>query len=155
MNLQLQHKTVMKNFALFLLQGCLIIGFFFLGTGKVFSQSVPDGTSPYVTGITAGRATSIVGGVIALISLILGWRAKASSSSSNLSGVGAKGNRRTQAIIALSLGGIAIILSVIHLSTSAGAVFGSGSGKAGAIVSLVLALTGAALSGLALRPKRA
>lgn len=67
---------------------------------------------------------------------------------------GIVGNKRTQAIISLSLGGIAIILSVVHLSTSASAVLGSGSGKAGAIVTLIPALIGMALSGLALRPKK-
>jgi len=40
-------------------------------------------------------------------------------------------SKRTQALITLSLGAIAIILSITHLSTSAGAVFGTGRGKAG------------------------
>jgi hypothetical protein len=96
---------------------------------------------------------SLIGAVIALVSLIMGWLAKARSNSANASGAGNNSNRRTQAIIALLLGGIAIVLSVVHLSTSAGAVFGSGSGKAGAIVALVLALIGTALSGLTLRKK--
>jgi hypothetical protein len=82
----------------------------------------------------------------------MGWWALARSKSTNSSGV--RNNMRTPAIIALCLGGVAIILSLIHLSTSAGAVFGSGSGKAGAIVTLVLALIGITLSGLALRGKR-
>lgn len=53
----------------------------------------------------------------------------------------------------LSLVGIVIILSLIRLSTSAGTVFGSGGGKTGTIVILVLALIGAALSGLVFRSK--
>ncbi|HEY0611734.1 MAG TPA: DUF6223 family protein [Chitinophaga sp.] len=139
-----QSRTLMQKFVPFILSACLMIGFSFLATEEAFSQTTPDKTSAAVTGLTAGRVKAVVGGVIALISLIMGWRALAHSGST----------KRTQAIIALSLGMIAIILSVAHLSTSAGAVFGSGSGKAGAIVSLVLALTGTALSGLALRPKR-
>lgn len=149
--MNLQGKTLMKKYVPFILSMCLIIGFSSLTAEQVFSQSAPDATSPAVTGITAGRAKSIAGGVIALISLIIGWRAN----STNRSGAGNNANKRTQAIIALSLGGIAIILSLVHLSTSAGAVLGSGSGKAGAVVALVLALIGTALSGLALRPKRA
>lgn len=144
----------MGKYVTFILQTCLIIGFFLLTTEMLFAQSTSEGTSPAVRGITTGRAKAIIGGVVALLSLIIGWRAKAHSNSTNLSNVGNNGNRRTQAIIALSLGGIAIILSLIHLSTSAGAVLGSGSGKAGAIVALVLALIGTALGGLALRPKR-
>ena len=151
--MNLQGKTFMKKYVPFILSMCLIIGFSSLTALQVFSQSAPDGTSPAVTGITAGRARSLAGGVIALISLIIGWRAN----SINRSSPGNNGNntnKRTQAIIALSLGGIAIILSLVHLSTSAGAVLGSGSGKAGAFVALVLALIGMALGGLALRPKR-
>lgn len=129
----------------------MIIVSSFLVQENAFSQTAPDGTSQAVRGITAGRARSLAGGVIALISLILGWRAKVRSNPARFSGAGNDGRKRTQAIIALSLGGIAILLSVIHLATSAGAVYGSGSGKAGAIVALVLALGGAALSGLALR----
>lgn len=139
-----QGKTLMKKYVPFILTAFLTIGFSFLTTEEVFSQSVPDGPSPAVRGITTGRARAIGGAVIALVSLIMGWRAKARPNPA----------KRTQAIIALSLGGIAIILSVVHLITSAGAVFGSGSGKAGAIVALVLALIGTALSGLALRPKK-
>lgn len=153
--MDLQNKTSTKKYVASALFWCLTIGFSFLTTGEVFSQSIPDdGTSPVVTGVTEGRARAIVGGVIGLISLIMGWRAKARSKPANPSSVASNGSNRTQAIIALSLGGIAIVLSVIHLSTSAGAVFGSGSGKAGAIVALVLALTGVVLSGLALRPAR-
>jgi peptidoglycan/LPS O-acetylase OafA/YrhL len=144
--MNLQGKTLLEKSIRIILPACLIIGFIFLVTGNVFAQSAPDGTST-VYGITAGRTRSLVGGLIALISVILGWRAKATIARNN-------NNKQTQAIIALSLGVIAIVLSVIHLSNTAGAVFGSGSGKAGAIVALVLALMGVTLSGLALRRKR-
>jgi hypothetical protein len=42
----------------------------------------------------------------------------------------------------------------VHLCTSAGAVFGSGSGKAGAIVALLLALIGVTLGMLAFRSRQ-
>jgi peptidoglycan/LPS O-acetylase OafA/YrhL len=145
--MSLQEKTLLEKYTPIILPACLIIGITFLTTGNVFSQSAADETSSTVYGITAGRSRSLIGGVIALISVILGWRAKATSTRNN-------NNKKTQAIIALSLGAIAIVLSVIHLGKSAGAVFGSGSGKAGAIVALVLALIGVTLSGLALRRKR-
>jgi hypothetical protein len=58
---------------------------------------------------------------------------------------------RNLAIVALVLGLICIILSLVHLTNTAGAVFGSGSGKAGAIVALIPGLTGIILSWLVLR----
>lgn len=152
--MKLQYKTLIKKYVPVILLGCLFLGFSFLMPENVFAQSAGDGPSPAVTGITTGRAKSLAGGVIALVSIILGALAKARPKSTNPSRAGSNGNKRTQAIISLSLAGIAIILSVIHLSTSAGAVFGSGSGKAGAIVTLVLAVIAIVLSGLALRPKR-
>jgi hypothetical protein len=139
----------MKNYASSLLLCFLIVGLFFLTTEKVFPQSMPDETPQTVTGITTGRAKSIVGGVIGLISVIVAWRAAA-----NTNATSGSQSKRTQAVIALSLGVIAIILSVLHLSTSAGAVFGSGSGKAGAIVALAFGLIGTVRGGMALRPKK-
>lgn len=142
-----QGKTISDKCFPFILPACLALLLFVLAAGAVVAQTTPDGSSPAVTGITAGRARSLVGAVIALASLVMGWRVKARSKA-------AGGSLRTQAIIALLLGGIAIILSVVHLGASAGAVYGSGSGKAGAIVALVLGLAGVALSGLSLRTKR-
>ena len=159
----LKRTIHMKKYMTCILSALLMIGLTFLVTEKVFSQAksqenktkttdsvttMPDGTSSYVRGITAGRAKSLVGGVAGLISLIIGWRAKAARSAA------ATGSRKTGAKLALVLGLIAIVLSVVHLSTSAGAVFGSGSGKAGAIVGLVLGLIGMTLGGLALHQKK-
>ncbi|WP_123846922.1 DUF6223 family protein [Chitinophaga lutea] len=149
-----QGKTISDKCFPFILPACLALLLFVLAAGAVVAQTTPDGSSPAVTGITAGRARSLVGAVIALASLVMGWRVKARSKAAGHSGAGNGGSLRTQAIIALLLGGIAIILSVVHLGASAGAVYGSGSGKAGAIVALVLGLAGAALSGLSLRTKR-
>jgi hypothetical protein len=141
----------MKKYIPYLLSALLIIGFSFLTTEKSFSQmdtssqATSGGNSTYVKGITPGRARALVGVACGLISLIIGWRAKVRSKA----GIGNKG--RNGAIVALSLGAIALVLSIIHLSVSAGAVFGSGSGKAGAIFGLLLGLVGTTLGGLALR----
>jgi hypothetical protein len=140
----------MKKYISYIFSVCLIIGLTFLVTEKGVSQSnqktVSGGTSTYVTGITTGRARALVGVGLGLISLVIGWRAKARSAGNS--------NRRTGAIVALVLGLISIILSIVHLSTSVGAVFGSGSGKAGAIVGLVLGFIGMAFGRLALRQRK-
>jgi hypothetical protein len=143
----------------YLLSAWLILEFTFLPTEKVFSRSnqeadtvsttdsgssKPGETPAYVTGITSGRAQSLTAGVVGLISLVMGWRAKARST----------GRKRTGSIVALGLGLVGMILSVVHLSTSVGAVFGSGSGKAGAIVALALSLLGLGLGGLAFRSSK-
>jgi uncharacterized protein DUF6223 len=91
-------------------------------------------------GMTSGRARSLVGGVVGLLSLIIGALA--------LARAGRSGNGRAGAIAALALGLLGIILSVIHLSTFTGG-FGTGSGRAGAIVALVLSVIGISLGGLA------
>jgi len=153
----------MKKCITYVLSACLIICLTYLVTEKTFSQSnskenktkttdsitaKPDGTSPYVSGITGGRAKALVGGLIGLISLVIGGRAKVRSASAGT------GNRRTGAKLALALGLIAIVLSIVHLTTSAGAVFGSGSGKAGAIFGVVLGFIGMILGGMALRKNK-
>jgi hypothetical protein len=103
-------------------------------------------TSTYVSGITPGRARALVGVVLGLIGLIAGWRAKSTAARN-------AGNR-AGTFVALALGLIAIVLGIVHLSSSAGAVFGSGSGKAGAIFGLLLGLIGMLLGGLALLQKK-
>ncbi|MEO6455442.1 MAG: DUF6223 family protein [Ginsengibacter sp.] len=146
----------MKKYIPSILTAWLIVGFTFLVTEKVFSQTsqgeiksaAADSTTTksregytYVKGLTAGRARALVGVVLGIISLIVGWRSKIRSA-------------KTGAKVALALGLITLIISVVHLSTSAGAVFGSGSGKAGAIVALVLALICITLGGLTLRSRK-
>jgi len=133
-----------RKYISFILPACLAIGFFFLAMENAFSQTAPDGTPTAVTGITAGRAKSIVIAVAGLLSLIVGWRAKARPGSSA---------GRSGAITALVLGAICVIFSIVQLSTTAGG-FGTGGGKAGAIVAFVLGLTGIIFSGMALRPKK-
>jgi hypothetical protein len=92
--------------------------------------------------ITSGRARALVGAVVGLISLIIGGLALARARQGT-------GNGRAAAIVALMLGVIGIILSVVHLGTFTGG-FGTGSGRAGAIVALVLSLIGITLGGLTL-----
>lgn len=136
---------------------CLILALCTLATHNTFSQAdqsdqvratadKTDGTPAYVTGLTSGRARSLVGGVVGLISLVMGWRAKGRS-------VTNPGAARSWSIASLILGLVAIVLSVIHLAGTSGG-FGTGGGKAGAIVALVLGLAGMTLSGLTLRAKR-
>jgi hypothetical protein len=99
--------------------------------------------STYVEGITSARARSLVGGVVGLTSVIIGWRARWRSA------------RKTKAspgwsMSALVLGLTAMILSIVHLAANTGD-FGTGGGKAGAIVALLLGMTGVLLNGFALR----
>lgn len=141
MNFQI--KGFRNRLMLLVVSVCLFIGCLLLLSETGFSQSGTEGGSPRVTGITSGRARAIGGALLGLVSVIMGWRARRG-----------KGNNRLLAIIALILGGITIIVSVIHLYTSAGAVFGSGSGKAGAIVALVLGIAGSASGGMALRVEK-
>lgn len=140
-----------------ILSGGLVIAFFLFATEKTFSQISQDdqvadttksGKSSYVKGITPMRARALVGGVLGLASLIIGWRARKRAAA----GIGNKG--KNGAIVALLLGAISFVLSIIHLIITSGAVFGSGSGKAGAIFALVLSLIGMTLGGLVLRQKK-
>jgi hypothetical protein len=134
----------MRQYISCILSFWMIIGISFLGTAEAFSQT---NSAPYVKGMTPGRARALIGVAAGLICLVVGWRARIRSAAGT-------GKGRTGAIAALLLGLIGIILSVMHLTTSAGAVFGSGSGKAGAIFALVLCLIGMPLGGLALRQKK-
>lgn len=134
----------MKKHISSVLAACLIIVLSFFVTQEVFSQT--DGTSAVPRGITAGRARALAGAVFGLISLIIGWRAKARAANGTAS-------RRSSSVTALVLGIICIILSTVHLATVSGG-FGTGGGKAGAIVAMVLGLLGITFSSLALRVKR-
>jgi hypothetical protein len=134
---------MMNKFVKCFLLICLIAGYICLMTSEAISQSSGTDTA-YVSGITAGRARSLIGGFIGVVCLVIGWRAKSRSSKSDT-------DVRTGALWALVLGAIGLALSVMHLSLTAGAVFGSGSGKAGAIVGVVLNAIGMVLAALALK----
>ncbi|HEY5826113.1 MAG TPA: DUF6223 family protein [Cyclobacteriaceae bacterium] len=133
----------------------LAIAFALLATPtKLFSKAVPSEnkieitdstTTPgkatgYVKDITTARAISLVEGLLGLISIVMGWRAKTRSA-------------KTGGRIALVLGLLAVTLSIAHLTFTAGAVFGSGSGKAGAILALLFGLSGSVFGAMVLRSR--
>lgn len=105
-----------------------------------------EATASYVTGLTSARARSLVGTVLALVSVVIGWRVKRRSAVS-------PGGQRPWAITALVMGVIAVALSLLHLLNTSGG-FGTGGGKAGAIVGMVVGVIGSVLSLRALRVKR-
>lgn len=96
--------------------------------------------------ITAGRLTSIAIGMLGLISLVIGRQALARSNASMRP-------RRPKAIAALIIGLTVVVLSVLHLSFSTGG-FGTGSGKLGAIVAMLVGLIGSGLGCMALARSR-
>ncbi|MCZ7440359.1 DUF6223 family protein [Micromonospora sp. WMMC241] len=61
------------------------------------------------------------------------------------------GHRRT--LLALATGAVGLVLSALHLATTTGG-FGTGQGRAGAIVGVVLGVVGVGLGGLALARAR-
>lgn len=131
----------------------LALGFVGLAFTEVYAQTASpvsaevrvaqDGENgDYVKGITPGRARSLVGGVLALLGVVIGWRARRRSD-----------NGRKWTVIAFALGCVAIVLSVVHLANNTGG-FGTGGGKAGAIVAIVLGAAGVVTSIITLRSKR-
>jgi hypothetical protein len=149
-------SLIMRYVIPYMLSALIAIAFSFLASERAFSMTGEEQqldttrkdseeASPYVKGITAGRAKSLIGGVLGLTSLIIGWRARARLRTNH--------NARSLAITALVLGLAAISLSIVHLANVAGG-FGTGGGKAGAIVGLVLGLFATVLSWLTLRTKR-
>jgi hypothetical protein len=95
-----------------------------------------------VKGITSRRAAALVGVAIGLTSVIVGWRAKKRV-------VDSSHGARRMAIIGLILGLIAAGYSTVHIVNTVGG-FGTGGGKAGAIVGLALGCLGVLMSALAL-----
>lgn len=142
----------MKRFIPYLIAAFLCIAFSISITHKALAisdqgqveltSSRDDEADSYVSGITSGRTKSLVGDVVGLASLIIGWLAKRRS-------VVKATTARSLAIAGLVLGLIAVILSVAHLASNTGD-FGTGGGKAGAIVAMGLGALGMIVSGLAL-----
>jgi hypothetical protein len=96
--------------------------------------------------ITIGRLTSIVTGLIGLTSVIIGRQALIRSSRPL--------NSRPKAVFALVTGLCSVLAGALHLILSNGD-FGTGSGKLGAIVAMIIGLTGLCFGLLALnRSKR-
>ncbi len=96
----------------------------------------------YVSGVTTARLIGLLEMALAIASIVFAIKARKSAS-------------YKKAKNALMLGGLAIIFSIVHFATVAGAVFGSGSGKAGAILAILLSLIGITISGLVLRHNKA
>ena len=142
----------MRNLTSFTVLALLIIVFSLSQSHVAYSQteqaaasSNKEAKTPYVTGITSGRAKSLIGVVAGLSSMIIGWRIKRRS-------VAGGSGWRPWALAALALGLVAAVVSVLHLANTSGG-FGTGGGKAGAIVALILGLLGTSFSGIALRTK--
>lgn len=105
-----------------------------------------------VVGTVPGRVGGSVAALVALAGVVTGGLAlsRARRDRSDASGtVAAGGNGHDAAIAALVLGLVGVVLAVVHLATSAGAV-GTGSGKAGAMVAAVLGVIGVLLARQAL-----
>lgn len=103
-------------------------------------------TDLFLQVVTTGRLWSIVAGLLGLTGLIIGLLALNRSA------------RRTNSAqrmgtVALILSLICIALSVFHLARTTGG-FGTGKGRAGAIVALVIGLTGIIFSRLAVARSR-
>lgn len=113
------------------------------------NEKAKESSHAYVKGITAMRARSLVGVALSLSCLIIGLKARKRSSA----GMVIKG--RKSAMVSIILGAIAFVISVLHLMITSGAVFGSGSGKAGAIVAISLSLLGISFSTMGLRQRKA
>jgi hypothetical protein len=112
----------------------------------VYSQDTTDAVG---YGITGGRARSLIGTGMGLISIITGGLALIRSRSHTRR----KGGQII-IIAALVSGLTGIILSLVHLGSSTGG-FGTGGGRAGAIAALIFSLIGITLSGISLaRHKR-
>jgi len=106
---------------------------------SAFAQSQQDGG--YVKGITPARAFALGTAVVGILSVVIGWRAKAS--------VAAGRPNRSLSITAIVIASIVITISVVHLASLTGG-FGSGGGKAGAIGALVMGIIGGSLGAFAL-----
>jgi hypothetical protein len=142
-------KSCIKHFASL----CLVIvfSFFLPNVGLCQSDgnsvdSVSNENSTYVKGITPSRARSLAGVALGVISIGIGWVAKRRTATN-------KKNARPWSITASIFGIAAIVLSIVHLIATSGG-FGTGGGKAGAIVALLLGILGAYFGTIGLRTNR-
>jgi Family of unknown function (DUF6223) len=84
-----------------------------------------------VSGMTSGRAATILPMLLGLISVIIVFTTRYNLANQYIA-------KRNKALVAIVAGLISIVLAGIHLTQAQGA-FGTGSGKLGAIVALLLA----------------
>lgn len=95
----------------------------------------------YVRGITSARLIGLLELSLGLASLVMAIRAK-------------KNSAIVRAKIALIIGLITTAFCIVHLFITAGAIFGSGRGKAGSILAMILSLVGITLASQTLRPSK-
>jgi Family of unknown function (DUF6223) len=72
---------------------------------------------------------------------------------SSLRGLARSGGGRNGAIVAMVVGGIVIAYAVVHLNIFTGG-FGTGAGRAGVLIAIVLGLASVVLAGIALARSR-
>ena len=96
--------------------------------------------------ITTGRLWSIVAGVVGLAGLIIG-RIALLRSARNIRSAQRMGS------VALIMGLISVIVSGYHLASTTGG-FGTGKGRAGAIIAMIIGLIGIIFGRLALTRSR-
>jgi len=113
------------------------------GALLVLSAPVAAHASSAAGNIGSGRLLPSVAAVVGLAGVLIGRRALARSRHTENSKV------KSWAVLALVLGLISLAIGILHAVNSAGG-FGTGNGLAGAIVAMVLGLTGAVLGGLAM-----
>src|SRR6478609_5769201 len=116
---------------------CFTILYYITATRTAIGQNdqagkVNGSDSSYVRGITPGRAKSLTGGVLALASVIISLLVRKKSAANT-------SRRHAWSITSMTLGIIAIAFSILHLANTKGG-FGTGGGKAGAIIALLLGL---------------
>jgi len=87
----------------------------------------------YVRGITPARAIGLVELGLGVASLIMAFRARRRSDNA-------------QAKKAIIAGLTTTAFCIVHLIITAGAIFGSGSGKAGSIIAMILCLAGTSIA---------
>jgi hypothetical protein len=94
----------------------------------------------YVRGVTTARVIGIFELLIGISSLVCAVRSR-KPASKKLAKAGA------------TLGWITVMVSIVHLAVTAGAIFGSGSGKAGSILAFLLGVSGSMVSWQSLRSR--
>ena len=132
----------MRNQSTLVKQKIKMITVFLLVTIVVAATVFAQDGDAVKRGLTTGRLESILISLLGLTSLILSIRHFRSSGNSS--------PRKRKGIMIAGLAGlICIILASVHIANSTGG-FGTGSGKAGAIVAIGLGLTAIILSGISL-----
>lgn len=95
----------------------------------------------YVKGITVARVFGLTEFILGISGLVLSIRAK-------------RTGRKKLVNIGLVLSLSAVLFSIIHICVTAGAVFGSGSGKAGSLFASIIVLIGIIVATQALRSQK-